>query len=69
MYPCCEHCADDPIHDVPKDGHELPCTLHESDTLADIRRALAKPYSAAPTYSQLFDAVREVKAILDRATL
>ena len=25
-YPCCEHCADDPVHDVAKDGHDLPCT-------------------------------------------
>jgi len=27
-YPCCEHCAEDKIHDVPKDGHEIPCNTH-----------------------------------------
>lgn len=24
-YPCCEHCAEDNIHDVPADGHDIPC--------------------------------------------
>ena len=24
-YPCCEHCAEDNIHDVPTDGHEIAC--------------------------------------------
>ena len=27
VYPCCEHCADDPVHDVPKDGHTVDCLL------------------------------------------
>ena len=27
-YPCCEHCVEDKIHDVPDDGHEIPCNSH-----------------------------------------
>lgn len=26
-HPCCQHCAEDVIHDVEKDQHALPCTL------------------------------------------
>jgi ribosomal protein S27AE len=26
-YACCEHCADDPVHDIAPEGHELPCTI------------------------------------------
>jgi len=26
-YPCCEHCAEDLIHDVDTDDHEVPCDL------------------------------------------
>jgi hypothetical protein len=26
-FPCCEHCADDVIHDVEPNQHTLPCTL------------------------------------------
>lgn len=26
-YRCCEHCAQDIVHDVPTDGHDLPCDL------------------------------------------
>ena len=25
LHPCCEHCAEDSIHDVPTDGHEIAC--------------------------------------------
>lgn len=32
-HPCCEHCAEDPIHDVAPGEHELPCTSCEADTL------------------------------------
>jgi len=30
-YRCCPHCKDDVIHDVPQDGHDLPCDLCRSD--------------------------------------
>ena len=32
-HPCCEHCAEDPVHDVAPGEHELPCTSCEADTL------------------------------------
>jgi hypothetical protein len=42
VFPCCEHCADDSIHDVPKDGHSLSCSLCEDEPRqraeAEVRR-------------------------------
>ena len=32
-HPCCEHCAEDPVHDVAPGEHEMPCTSCEADTL------------------------------------
>lgn len=26
-YPCCTHCEDDIVHDVPKDGHTVSCSI------------------------------------------
>ena len=28
LYRCCPHCAYDPVHDVPKDGHTVPCNAN-----------------------------------------
>lgn len=30
-YRCCPHCKDDAIHDVPENGHDLPCNLCQRD--------------------------------------
>jgi len=27
MYPCCRHCADDPVHFMATDCHLVPCNL------------------------------------------
>ena len=41
-YLCCEHCIEDPIHDVKVDGHDLPCTRCRDtpmlDTIARLTR-------------------------------
>jgi hypothetical protein len=34
-YPCCKHCAEDSIHDVEVDGHELDCTLCHDEPLIE----------------------------------
>ena len=31
LYACCEHCKDDQIHDVPVDGHLIPCNYPGND--------------------------------------
>ena len=38
-HPCCEHCAEDPVHDVAPGEHEMPCTSCEADApLGRVRR-------------------------------
>jgi hypothetical protein len=29
-YRCCAHCADDPVHEVEPDSHEVPCNAPNS---------------------------------------
>lgn len=41
-YPCCPHCADDVIHDVPKDGHDLPCDLCRASSPDEERAQLIR---------------------------
>lgn len=40
---CCQHCADDPVHDVPVDGHELPCDVCDDARFeAELRERIAQ---------------------------
>lgn len=40
-YRCCPHCKDDAIHDVPENGHDLPCDVCNRDhEIDDLRREL-----------------------------
>lgn len=34
-WPCCPHCAEDTVHDLPKDTHDLPCTSCIREHLVD----------------------------------
>lgn len=50
---CCQHCADDPVHDVPVDGHELPCDVcddarFEADLRERIAQEIEEAHRAAP---------------------
>lgn len=58
-FPCCPHCADDAVHDVPKNGHEVRCDICEAKTHAYERgRAEGRAEVAAKVEAALGSALR-----------
>ena len=65
-YPCCEHCAEDNIHDVPKDGHEIPCnTLGPCSTRPHENTVWTENAALRATVERVKDVIRAERFDLD----
>ena len=54
-YACCEHCAEDKIHDVPTDGHEIACNA-------------SGPCSTRPSENTVWTENAALRATVERLT-
>ena len=68
-HPCCEHCAEDPVHDVAPGEHESPCTSCEADTmLGRVRRERDDALTAALPFLTAAPSATREEATEDEVT-